>query len=189
MFKRDGFSVSAVRFIFLAHTIWFFRLVMYQSDLDRLIRLFAWSIFSTGIGIGLTAGTIDGGPMPINRNLWTLSFSFFTGNTDLQWKISSFTIAPLAGLAFAGFAVLYIVIEKFKWWNGTPLQYLGTNSVLIYIAHLIFASYFPIQWLVAHTHAAHLAMAMWGCIFWIIVAYIFFKKRIFLVLWAYASRL
>jgi predicted acyltransferase len=57
---------------------------MYQSDLDRLIRLFAWSIFSTGIGIGLTAGTIDGGPMPMNRNLWTLSFSLFTGKNPIH---------------------------------------------------------------------------------------------------------
>jgi predicted acyltransferase len=52
---------------------------MYQSDLDRLIRLVTWSIFTTAIGVGLTAGTIIGGPMPINKNLWTLSFSFFTG--------------------------------------------------------------------------------------------------------------
>jgi hypothetical protein len=52
---------------------------MYQSDLDRLIRLFAWSIFTTAIGVGLTSGTFDGGLMPLNKNLWTLSFSFFTG--------------------------------------------------------------------------------------------------------------
>lgn len=88
----------------------------------------------------------------------------------------------LGGIAFAIFSVLYILIEKFKWWNGTPLQYLGTNAILIYIAHLVFAGYFPIQWIVAYTHAAHLAMALWGCIFWMIIAYIFFKKRIFLVL-------
>ena len=93
-----------------------------------------------------------------------------------------FPVDFLGGLAFAGFAVLYILIEKFKWWNGTPLQYLGTNSILIYIGHLVFASYFPIQWIVAYTHAAHLAMALWGCIFWMIIAYIFFKKRTFLVL-------
>jgi predicted acyltransferase len=52
---------------------------MCQSDLDRLIRLFAWGIFTSAIGIGLTSGTIDGGLMPLNKNLWTLSFSFFTG--------------------------------------------------------------------------------------------------------------
>ncbi|CAF3665598.1 unnamed protein product [Adineta steineri] len=140
-------------------------LVMYQSDLDRLIRLITWSIFTTAIGVGLTSGTLDGGPMPLNKNLWTLSFSFFT-----------------AGLAFLGFSIMYIIIDKLKWWNATPFQYLGTNSILIYIAHIVFATYFPIQWVVANTHAAYLAMALWGCIFWIIIAYIFFKKRIFLVL-------
>ncbi|CAF0805606.1 unnamed protein product [Didymodactylos carnosus] len=54
-------------------------LVMYQRDLDRLIRLIAWGIVTTAIGIGLTAGTLDSGPMPLNKNLWTLSFSLFTG--------------------------------------------------------------------------------------------------------------
>jgi fucose 4-O-acetylase-like acetyltransferase len=88
----------------------------------------------------------------------------------------------LAGMAFGGFFIMYILIDKFKWWNSTPFQYPGTNSILIYIAHIVFATYFPVQWVVTNTHAAHLAMALWGCIFWIIIAYIFFKKRIFLVL-------
>jgi heparan-alpha-glucosaminide N-acetyltransferase len=77
---------------------------------------------------------------------------------------------------------MYVLIDMFKWWNGTPFQYPGTNSILIYITHLVFATYFPVQWIVPNTHAAHLAMNLWGCIFWIIIAYIFFKKRIFLVL-------
>jgi predicted acyltransferase len=52
---------------------------MYQTDVERLVRLFFWSIVSLAIGIGLTSGTLDGGPMPLNKNLWTLSFTFFTG--------------------------------------------------------------------------------------------------------------
>ncbi|CAF3370347.1 unnamed protein product [Rotaria sp. Silwood1] len=140
-------------------------LVIYQTHADRLIRLFTWSILSTAIGVGLTAGTLDSGPMPLNKNLWTLSFSFFTG-----------------GLAFAGFSLMYIVIDMLQWWNATPFQYPGSNSILIYVTHLVFATYFPVQWVVVNTHAAHLAMGLWGCVFWIIVAYILFKKRIFLVL-------
>lgn len=140
-------------------------LAMYHTDAERLVRLFAWSIVSTAIGVGLTGGTLDGGPMPLNKNIWTLSFSFFT-----------------AGLAFAGFALMYMLVDMFKIWNGTPFQYPGTNSILIYMTHLMFASYFPVQWIVPNTHAAHLAMALWGCVFWIFIAFIFFKKRIFLVL-------
>jgi len=63
---------------------------MYQSDLDRLIRLFAWSIFTTAIGVGLTSGTFDGGLMPFNKNLWTLSFSFFTGKKKIFFLLSKF---------------------------------------------------------------------------------------------------
>ena len=52
---------------------------MYQNDVERLVRLFIWSIVTMAIGIGLTKGTLNGGPMPLNKNLWTLSFSFFMG--------------------------------------------------------------------------------------------------------------
>lgn len=88
----------------------------------------------------------------------------------------------VAGLAFGSFSIMYILIDMLKWWNATPFQYPGMNSILIYITHLIFATYFPVQWAVTDTHAAHLAMALWGCVFWIIVAYIFYRKRIFVVL-------
>ncbi len=62
---------------------------MYQTDVERLTRFFTWSIVSTAIGVGLTAGTLDSGPMPLNKNIWTLSFSFFTGkNNRLFYFIS-----------------------------------------------------------------------------------------------------
>jgi len=100
-----------------------------------------------------------------------------------QYKNDSFSFEfLLGGIAFICFTIMYLLIDKFKWWNSTPFQYPGTNSILIYIAHIVFATYFPVQWIVANTHAAHLTMALWGCIFWIFIAYIFFKKRIFLVL-------
>ena len=155
---------------------------MYQSDLDRLIRLVAWGVFTTAIGVGLTSGTFAGGPMPFNKNLWTLSFSFFTGKKSSSLNVYTVFFRVVGGIAFIGFSIMYVLIDKLKYWNSTPFQYPGTNSILIYIAHIAFATYFPVQWVVANTHAAQLAMALWGCIFWIIIAYIFFKKRIFLVL-------
>lgn len=91
-------------------------------------------------------------------------------------------VSVSGGLAFGGFSLMYILIDMLQWWNATPFQYPGANSILIYVAHLVFATYFPVQWVVSNTHAAHLAMGLWGCVFWIIVSYILFKKRIFLVL-------
>ena len=58
-----------------------FLLVIYKSHFDRLIRLFAWSFLTILLGLALTAFTLDGGPMPLNKNIWTLSFSLFTGRT------------------------------------------------------------------------------------------------------------
>ena len=53
--------------------------VLYDNHIDRLIRLFIWSIVTVSIGIGLTSGKLNDGPMPLNKNIWTLSFSLFTG--------------------------------------------------------------------------------------------------------------
>lgn len=53
--------------------------MIYQTDFERLIRLFIWGLVTLVMGIALTAGTLDEGPMPLNKNIWTLSFSFFTG--------------------------------------------------------------------------------------------------------------
>ena len=54
-------------------------LAVYQTDVQRLVRFFLWSIVCLAIGIGLSGGTLHDGPMPLNKNLWTLSFSFFNG--------------------------------------------------------------------------------------------------------------
>jgi hypothetical protein len=64
---------------FCSYSIFYSFSAIYQNDVERLTRFFTWSIVSTAIGVGLTAGTLDGGPMPLNKNIWTLSFSFFTG--------------------------------------------------------------------------------------------------------------
>lgn len=62
---------------------------------------------------GMLAGILcdwrkEDGPIPVNKNLWSLSYVLCT-----------------ACFAFLLFTFMYFVIDQKKWWNGNPLRYAG----------------------------------------------------------------
>ncbi len=74
--------------------------------------------FLLGIGAGLFAlGQVASIWMPINKSLWTVSFSLL-----------------MAGLASIEFAVLYWIIDirGYKKW-ATPLVIYGTNAIVVFV--------------------------------------------------------
>jgi predicted acyltransferase len=76
------------------------------------------AIFLLGIGAGLFAlGQVANIWMPINKSLWTVSFSLL-----------------MAGLATMEFAVLYWVIDirGYRKW-ATPLVIYGTNAIVVFV--------------------------------------------------------
>ena len=56
------------------------------------------------------------------------------------------------------------------------------NSIVIYMCHEVFHDYFPVQFNVADTHAAYLAVDIWGTTFWLIVASYMYYKKIFIAI-------
>ena len=74
--------------------------------------------FFLGIGAGLFAsGQLANVWMPINKSLWTVSFSLL-----------------MAGLASIEFAILYWIIDirGYKKW-ATPLVIYGTNAIVVFV--------------------------------------------------------
>jgi heparan-alpha-glucosaminide N-acetyltransferase len=137
-------------------------LITYQTPKGLMHRWVIW-----GVATGLLAGALcmlkkDDGPIPINKNLWSLSFAL-----------------AMAGSAYLLLAFLYFIIDECSAWSGAPFVYPGMNSILIYMCHEVFHDYFPIHFHVPPTHAAQLALDIWGTVFWIIVAAILHYKRIF----------
>lgn len=61
-------------------------------------------------------------------------------------------------------------------------QFLGMNSIVIYICHEVFEDYFPLRISVPQTHIAHLAMDVWGMCFWLIVSAALYYKDIFIAI-------
>ena len=102
--------------------------------------------------------------MPVNKNLWSLSYVLCT-----------------ACFAFLLFTLFYVAIDKVKLWSGNPLRYAGMNSILVYVGHEVCGRLLPFAWTpVGQHHANHLVMNLWGTSAWVIIAYLCHKRKIYL---------
>lgn len=140
-------------------------LVIYQDHKGRIIRWLVWGAVTGVIAAILCKGSQDDGWVPLNKNLWSLSFVLTTG---------SFAFFLLTGL--------YVVIDLLDWWGGQPFNFPGMNSIVVYFCHSMFWRVLPINWAVEEVHWKLLLQDVWGCAFWCIVAFILFRKKIFVAL-------
>jgi heparan-alpha-glucosaminide N-acetyltransferase len=117
------------------------------------------------IGLVLSKGGHSESWIPINKNLWSLSF-----------------VLVLASLAFFILTVLYLLVDVAQWFTGEPWLWLGMNSIVLYVGHDICADKFPIQFQVDSTHAKQLALHAYGVTFWMLVACVMYYKKIFIAI-------
>jgi len=123
-------------------------------------------LISGGIGLGLSWGGQHDSWIPINKNLWSLSF-----------------VLVLAGLAFIILTLFYLLVDVSKRFTGEPFVWLGMNSIIVYCGHEICSKTFPIQFQVElSTHAQLLAMHLYGVIIWTIFAGLMYRKKFFIAI-------
>jgi len=140
------------------------KILFVHSDwVKRCRRFFLWSLLTGGLSIVLSQGNQNEGWIPINKNLWSLSF-----------------VLALAGMAFFLLMICYLLIDVYKVWSGAPFYYAGMNSIALYCGHEFFSGRAPVYFMVPHTHASLLAINLWGTSFWVIVSIYFFHKDIFI---------
>lgn len=115
-------------------------------------------------GLILSKGGQSDSWIPINKNLWSLSF-----------------VLILAGLAFVILTILYLLVDVSKSFTGEPFLWLGMNSIIIYVGHEACGRAFPVQFQVEqNTHAQLIAMHLYGVIFWTIVAGLMYRQKFFI---------
>lgn len=104
------------------------RILHYYKDetSNIIIRFLIWGLALGCTAIGLCGATQNGGVLPINKNLWSLSF-----------------VLALGAGAFILLGITYLVIDVFKIWNGAPFVYLGMNSITVYFASEVLQNHFP----------------------------------------------
>ena len=87
----------------------------YQVGLKSLgkdiVSLLRWTVWAAILGLAaaaLAGFSLNDGPIPINKNLWSLSFILATG-----------------AMAFFLLTLLYLMVDVYKFWAGAPLLYPG----------------------------------------------------------------
>ncbi|CAG9761570.1 unnamed protein product [Ceutorhynchus assimilis] len=135
----------------------------YQNVRDKMIRWVLWGISAILIGGILCEFKRDDGPIPINKQLWSLSYTLVT-----------------AGMAFLIQAFLFLMVDILRKWGGRPFFYPGMNAVFLYVGHEIFKNTFPFGWIpTVETHNAYLFMNLWGTFLWVAIAVYLYKHDTF----------
>ncbi|XP_076315748.1 heparan-alpha-glucosaminide N-acetyltransferase-like [Tachypleus tridentatus] len=132
-------------------------------DLEGILG-FLTSIVLVFLGLQFkSCGQQNDGWIPINKNLWSVSFIFATGAMLLFFL-----------------SILYYIIDVKKWWTGAPFFFSGMNSILLYVGHSLTSELFPWTWHAGQTQWDHLAVDLWGTTLWVIISIWLYYKKFFL---------
>eukprot|EP00727_Mastigamoeba_balamuthi_P010478 m51a1_g6052 hypothetical protein (649) ;mRNA; f:214325-217312 len=135
----------------------------YSDSRSHCIRWAIWGVASGVLGLALAFGRGTGGPVPINKNLWSISF-----------------VLVNSALCYAMMIVCYLTVDVWKWWLGSPFRFVGMNSIVLYAVHLLFQGLFPFDFPAPDTHAWFLARNVFGISTCCIIAFVLYLKRIFI---------
>ncbi|XP_035224290.1 heparan-alpha-glucosaminide N-acetyltransferase-like isoform X5 [Stegodyphus dumicola] len=137
-------------------------LLTYKEWKARVIRWMFWAVITGIIAAILCLGSKNGGWIPVNKNLWSVSYILATGS-----------------MAFTLLSICYFVIDIKNWWSGAPFYHAGMNSIMLYVGHSITHQMFPWRWQVEPSHMNELFMNLWGTTLWVITAIWMHHKSIF----------
>ena len=100
----------------------------FKSKRPLIFRWIAFGVFQFIIALLFQFGkdldekttifSIEAAYLPINKNLWTLSFALL-----------------LSSFAYILLSILYIIMDIYQYWEGRPFYFMGMNSMLLYLLH------------------------------------------------------
>lgn len=142
------------------------KIILHYRDVHTSImsRFLLWGLFLGVISAVLTRCSTDQGFIPVNKNMWSLSY-----------------VTTLACFAYVLLVLVYYTVDVKKWWSGAPFYYPGMNSILVYVGHEVFEDYFPFRWRMVNSqsHAEHLTQNLVATSFWVFISYVLYRKKIF----------
>ncbi|CAN8019535.1 unnamed protein product [Ixodes persulcatus] len=140
-------------------------LVTFKEWRPRLSRWCAWGVVCGIIGGVLCKFSKEEGWIPLNKNLWSVSY-----------------ILAMASTAFLLLALFYYIIDVQGFWSGAPFTYAGMNSIAVYVGHDMVNGMFPWAWKCYETHWCYLFMNLWGTSLWVLAAFIMYRKGVFIAI-------
>ncbi|XP_022207161.1 heparan-alpha-glucosaminide N-acetyltransferase isoform X2 [Nilaparvata lugens] len=142
-------------------------MIYHKSPEGRLKRWLTWSVLLIVVGLILCQLRINGGWIPLNKNLWSVSFVMIT-----------------SGFGFALLSFCYFIIDHCQYWNGSPFFFPGMNSFLLYCGHEVTYKMFPWHYSIGsmNTHFMLTIEALWGTAVWAVISYMLYKNKFFLTI-------
>ncbi|XP_059617593.1 heparan-alpha-glucosaminide N-acetyltransferase-like [Phlebotomus argentipes] len=139
-------------------------LLVHSDWRSRVKRWTVWGAVLGIVGAALCEFKKEDGLIPINKNMWSLSFVLVT-----------------SGLAFILLAAMYVVVDVRAIWRGAPLVYAGMNAIAIYVGHQVFHKMLPWHWSIGamNTHFVRLLESGWTTALWVGIAYYLYKRKLF----------
>ncbi|XP_008299248.1 heparan-alpha-glucosaminide N-acetyltransferase [Stegastes partitus] len=136
-----------------------------KMNIHILCRFLVWAVFLGISAAILSKCTRDGGFIPVNKNLWSLSY-----------------VMCMGCFSFLLLGAMYFVIDMKGWWAGQPFIYPGMNSIFVYVGHSLMGFYFPFSWEMRfqESHWEFLLQSLWGTSLWVLIAYLLYRKKFFL---------
>uniref|UniRef100_A0A3Q1G1Y1 Si:dkey-192p21.6 n=1 Tax=Acanthochromis polyacanthus TaxID=80966 RepID=A0A3Q1G1Y1_9TELE len=136
-----------------------------KMNVQILCRFLVWAVLLGISAAILSKCTRDGGFIPVNKNLWSLSF-----------------VLCMGCFSFLLLGAMYFVIDIKGWWAGQPFIYPGMNSIFVYVGHSLLGFYFPFSWEMRfqESHLEFLLQSLWGTSLWVLIAYLLYRKKFFL---------
>lgn len=142
-------------------------LIVFTDWKSRTKRWIIWALVCGLLGGALAGFQQDDGLIPVNKNMWSLSYVLVT-----------------AAIAFAVLTMMYWLVDVRCWWSGAPLQWAGMNAILMYLGHEILHHMLPFRWRIGpmNTHFVLLLENGWNAAMWLLVAWYLHRKKVFLKL-------
>jgi len=136
--------------------------VMLKSSRGSTIgALSVLTVVTLVIGLILSKASLSGGWVPINKNLWSISFVMVTSCS-----------------AYFMLGLMYLLIDFCHLWGGAPFNSAGKNPLFLYVGSYIVYSYFPFNWSTPDSHAALMLQSVVGTVCWLLVGvYLDCKKK------------
>ncbi|KAM3605958.1 uncharacterized protein V6R79_008010 [Siganus canaliculatus] len=143
------------------------KIIIFYKGSNRhiLCRFLVWALILGISAAILSKCTRDGGFIPVNKNLWSLSY-----------------VMCMGCFSFLLLGAVYFVTDVKGWWRGQPFIYPGMNSIFVYVGHSLLGFYFPFSWEMRfqESHWEWLFQSLWGCALWVLIAYLLYRKKFFL---------
>jgi heparan-alpha-glucosaminide N-acetyltransferase len=140
-------------------------MLLFPKFKSRVIRWSVWAVITGAITAALTQVKQTDGWIPVNKNLWSVTFITVSASSAL-------VILP----------ILFYIIDIKQWWSGSPFTEAGMNAILLYVGQWVFYNTLPFAFKYPNMDRRHfpgLCVGTWTMVCWAFIAYWLDRKKMY----------